>query len=142
MVFALLCLCALFEPPRVTDKIVSFAEIAYLYRYVTNNGRSQGPQWSIRQSAVYQKMNMSTRCSAWILIQPSDSALKRFKDLLLDLPELSSQPMTPHLALLNATEMDWKGYTSQLRLSIQSLVSTKPKVLCIGEVTRLIRGLG
>lgn len=106
----------------ISDKPGYIAEIAYTYRYVINNGRKEGPRWSVRQTAVYQKLNAETGCSTWILIQPNDFALNRFKAMILVSLDESGQPMAPHLAFLSAAQMDWKMYISHLRLSLQELV--------------------
>jgi len=108
-----------------SDRPGKNTEIAYTYRYVINNGRIEGPRWSVRQTAVYQKMNMETGCSTWILIQPNDFALNQFKAMSLLSPDDSEQPMAPHLAFLSAAQMDWKMYIGQLRLSLQKLVGCR-----------------
>ncbi|KAL8673354.1 MAG: hypothetical protein Q9168_002233 [Polycauliona sp. 1 TL-2023] len=96
-------------------------EIAYTYRYVINNGRTEGPRWSVRQTAVYQKMDAETGCSTWIVIQPDAFALSRFKGMCLSSSVDWEQPMAPHLAFLSATRMDWKAYMGHLRRSLQDL---------------------
>lgn len=71
-------------------------------------------------------MSMETGCSTWILIQPNDSALNRFKAMCFLQPDGLEQPMAPHLAFFNAAQVDWKGYIGQLRLSLQILVRSRP----------------
>lgn len=68
---------------------------------------------------------MENGCSAWILIQPNELALDRFKAMCLLSPETSGHPMAPHLAFLSAAQMGWKTYIGQLRLSLQDLVSRR-----------------
>lgn len=116
--------CVIFDKPGY------IAEIAYTYRYVINNGRKEGLRWSVRQTAVYQKMNVETRCSTWILIQPNDFALNRFKAMILLSQDESGQSMTSHLAFLSAAQMDWKMYISHLRLSLQDLVRYRQLLSC------------
>lgn len=108
--------------PQLYDRSDITTEIAYTYRYVINNGRTEGPRWSVRQTTVYQKMNMETGCSTWIFIQPNDIALNQFKAMCLLSSEDSEQPMAPHLAFLNAARMDWKSYIGHLRSLLQGLV--------------------
>ena len=104
------------------DKPGPNTEITYTYRYVIDNGRAEGPRWSVRQTAVYQRVNMETGCSTWILIQPNDIAMERFKTICLRSQDNIEQPMVPHLAFLSAAQMGWKPYIRQLRLSLQGLV--------------------
>ncbi len=98
-------------------------EIAYTYRYVINNGRTEGSPWSVRQTAVYQKTNLKTGCSVWILIQPNEAVFEHFKALCLQSVDGAQQSMAPHLAFLSSARLYWKAYIGQLRLSLQELVS-------------------
>ena len=109
----------------ITNKAEQNLELAYTYRYVINNGRTEGPQWSIRQTTVYQKMSVETGCSTWILIQPDSSALQHFKAMCLLSRNYLEHPMAPHLAFLNAAQRDWKDYVGQLRLLLQELVRSQ-----------------
>ncbi|KAK4224632.1 hypothetical protein QBC38DRAFT_458077 [Podospora fimiseda] len=91
-------------------------EICYTYRYVTCNGRSEGPTWSVRQTAVYEKRNLGNGCSTWILIQPSDPVWKRFKTANFSDPGQGQQePSLTHCMFLASAVEGWKGYVSQLR---------------------------
>ena len=105
------------------DCFVFSTEIAYTFRYVDTNGRTEGSPWSIRQTAVYQKINLKTGCSIWILIQPNDAVLERFKALCLQSVDGAGHPMAPHLTFLSSARVHWKAYIGQLRLSLQKLVS-------------------
>ena len=98
-------------------------EIAYSYRYMIRNGRTDGPVWSVRQTAVYQQMNMKTGRSIWILIQPNESALKRFKSICLA-TDFVRKPVTPHLVFLNSAVEGWKDFVGNIRASLQTLVQT------------------
>ena len=54
----------------ITDKAEQNIELAYTYRYVINNGRTEGPQWSIRQTAVLSENGREK----WLLYVDLDSA--------------------------------------------------------------------
>ncbi|KAK0514063.1 hypothetical protein JMJ35_003785 [Cladonia borealis] len=98
-----------------------YTEIAYTFRYVINNGRTEGSPWSVRQTAVYQKTNLKTGCSIWILIQPNEAVLEHFKALCLQSVDGTEHSMAPHLAFLSSARVYWKAYIGQLRLSLQEL---------------------
>jgi Mg2+ and Co2+ transporter CorA len=94
-------------------------ELSYTYSYVTTNGRSEGPTWSLRQTAVYHKMNVQTGCSIWILIQPSQPSWMRFKKLV---PLTgTSGAMDAHLIFLNEATVGWKGFLGHLRPAFAEL---------------------
>ena len=104
------------------DCLGPIKEMAYTFRYVINNGRAEGSQWSIRQTAVYQNMDVRTGCSTWILIQPDDAVLHQFKNVCLQSSDVAFHLMAPHLVFLGSAQVHWKAYIGQLRLALQSLV--------------------
>ncbi|KAH8164462.1 hypothetical protein CIB48_g3776 [Xylaria polymorpha] len=108
--------------PNCTRKILGY-EIAYAYRYMAKNGRKDGSGWSVRQTAVYQKTELTTQCSVWILVQPSESVLKRFKSICQDfsLDGYTRQHALPHLVFKNSALEEWKSFTNYLRSSLQVL---------------------
>lgn len=56
--------------------------MCYNIRYVELNGRNNGDPWSLRQIGVYEKINLETQSSYWILLQPSSAALQNLEDHL------------------------------------------------------------
>jgi len=56
-------------------------EFCYTIRYVVRNGRSTGPVWSVRRTAVYQQYQFQKRLSKWILLQPSVDSQRRFSEV-------------------------------------------------------------
>ncbi len=106
-----------------TDCLGPIKEMTYTFRYVINNGRAEGSQWSIRQTAIYQKMDVRTGCSTWILIQPNDAVLRQFKNVCLQSSDVAFHLMAPHLVFLGSAQVHWKAYIGQLRLALQLLVS-------------------
>ncbi|KAI1754172.1 hypothetical protein F4782DRAFT_45487 [Xylaria castorea] len=105
----------------VAPKILAY-EIAYTYRYMARNGRKKGSEWSVRQTAVYQKLNMETKCSVWILVQPSEPVLKRFKAICLDLSGNDTRRHAlPHLVFHNSAMEGWEGFLSYIRPFLQQL---------------------
>jgi hypothetical protein len=96
-------------------------EISYTYRYYTQNGRNEDPKWSLRQTAVYQKTNEQKGCSVWILIQPSAPTWRKFQNLghaAGDKPESGAL----HMIFLNGALEGWKGFVTELRLTLNDLV--------------------
>jgi len=97
-------------------------ELCYNFRYVAANGRSTGFPWSIRQTTVYQRLDMSTGCSNWILIQPERTVKKRFQEVSRSCSGVLSKQMDPHLVFLFAALSDWKPFIGYLRTILQGLV--------------------
>ena len=97
------------------------SEFCYAIRYIVQNGRSTGPSWSMRQSAVYQQFDTHRRSSTWILLQPSADAQRRFNEIQRDSVR-STNPMIFHVAFLFSTMYYWKDYITSIRAELDALV--------------------
>ncbi|KAI4092258.1 MAG: hypothetical protein L6R37_007607 [Teloschistes peruensis] len=100
-------------------------------RYVARNGRSTGSPWSLRQTAVYQQYNASTKNTAWVFLQPSADMQRRWQEIQRSKVS-SSSPATPHVVLLFAIAADWKDYIAYLRQEVDNL----DKKACYSRVGR------
>jgi hypothetical protein len=49
-------------------------EVCYNIRYIEPNGRQKGNPWSLRQTGVYQRLDVSEQRSTWVVLQPSKHA--------------------------------------------------------------------
>ena len=100
-------------------------EICYNIKYVNRNGRPKGDPWSLRQIGVYEKHNLKTGQSLWIVIQPSERACRRFKEGLVARSALHGSEcavMLVHAALLIGASRDWGEYLEELNEEIQGMV--------------------
>ncbi|KAL8661436.1 MAG: hypothetical protein Q9202_005618 [Teloschistes flavicans] len=107
------------------------AKFCYAVRYVARNGRPTGSPWSLRQTAVYQQYNASTKNTVWIFLQPSADMQRRWMEIQRSkLP--SNHPATLHVVLLFAIAAEWKDYIAHLRQEVDSL----DKKACFSRVGR------
>ncbi|KAK5954143.1 hypothetical protein OHC33_004715 [Knufia fluminis] len=56
-------------------------ETCYTLRYIQQNYRPGGRPWSLRQFAVYNKCDLDSNCSSWILVAPPEDVQSEFRDL-------------------------------------------------------------
>ncbi|KAF2826430.1 hypothetical protein CC86DRAFT_370430 [Ophiobolus disseminans] len=101
--------------------IGGYYEICYNYRYMSENGRSNGPSWSLRQTTVYQRRDLDTATTTWVFIQPSKSIKSRLAMQSTHLPLCHENAIRMHLMLLRQASEGWRGYTSYLRLALEEL---------------------
>ncbi|KAI4175203.1 MAG: hypothetical protein LQ346_008105, partial [Caloplaca aetnensis] len=110
----------------------SLDEFCYNVKHVARNGRSgvRNP-WSFRQIGVYEKLNVDTGQSVWILIRPSDRVHDRVKAGIEARPQ--QKPLSPtadsawlssmalHADILVASGREWGVYLEGLRSQVQEL---------------------
>ena len=104
----------------------SNSEFCYNIKYIARNDRPKRNPWSIRQIGVYERLDLHTGQSVWIILQPSERAYRRFKETT-ELPQTSiegtrSASMTLHTAILIAASREWGEYLEDLRKQMQRLV--------------------
>ncbi|KAK3368037.1 hypothetical protein B0H63DRAFT_89153 [Podospora didyma] len=93
---------------------------------MTPNGRTTGSAWSLRQTAVYQQVDLHKQTNTWILIQPEPETFKQFLAAAArrgGVAEGLACPkcMEPNLLLLSAGRTKWKEYTAHLRHLLRPL---------------------
>lgn len=91
---------------------------------MAENGRNMGVSWSVRQAAIYEKYESSTRRRQWILIQPSEVLEQQ---LLGHLGYNSSNlelldPEFLHISFFLCTEHLWREYINFLEGQLTKLV--------------------
>jgi hypothetical protein len=106
-------------------------ELCYSVRYVEKNMRGTGDPWSLRQTGVYQQTDSKLNKTTWMLLQPSGSVQRRFKEHLelLDNQALSSIPTDPfqyHIIVLTSSLRNWNEYFVELQEKVDDLVSKPP----------------
>jgi hypothetical protein len=104
-------------------------EVCYNLRYVEKNGRNRGDPWSLRQTGVYQKFNMNTGTSTWIILQPSAYTLGRLGAVLEETVTKRSgicfDPLHMHATFFSAARREWADYIESLKLLLRSLVQKR-----------------
>lgn len=96
-------------------------------RYMDRHGRKAATPWSLRQTAVYQRLDFQSRKSTWVILQPPANTYQRLKNELGRQKQteviMSSNPMQLHLLFLSCTTANWKEYLSDLNKQLVELVS-------------------
>lgn len=96
-------------------------EFCYNTRYPAENGRKPGSPWSLRQTGIYQQVNLQSKESVWILLQSSAKVLRRVEGILAS-PSDEAHPMRAHVILLFTMAADWHKYISYLQKQLETLV--------------------
>jgi hypothetical protein len=89
---------------------------------VEKNGRNWGSPWSLRQTAVYQRFDIKSKKSAWILMQPSTHIRDWLENNLSGIDKLDESFMLLHLLFLSSMEENWTDYLDDLILQVNALV--------------------
>jgi hypothetical protein len=90
---------------------------------VEKNGRDWGSPWSLRQTAVYQRFDVKSRKSVWILMQPSKHIRHWLENNLLGIGKSDESFMLLHILFLSSMEENWTDYLEDLLLRVNGLVS-------------------
>lgn len=102
-------------------------EFCFNVRYIVRHGRCASTPWSLRQTAVYQKLNFQDYKSIWMILQPPTNTYGRVMATLEkhqnEQCEISTNPMQFHLFFLLGTIANWKEYLSDLNDELMELVS-------------------
>lgn len=103
-------------------------ELCYIVQYVEKNGRDRGDPWSLRQTGVYEQVDIETGKSVWIILQPSSSTRQCLEQGLQTLDQdtygrNTSDPMLLHPIFLLATADNWVGYIKYLHSQADEMVS-------------------
>ncbi|KAL2011099.1 hypothetical protein VTN00DRAFT_3817 [Thermoascus crustaceus] len=95
-------------------------ELCYDLRYFERNGRAGEFPWSLRQTGVYQQLDLSTGRSVWILLKPSDSMKKTLEENLESLAD-NNLPLLHHTVFIAASLRSWRDYLAHLDTELQRL---------------------
>ena len=107
-------------------------EFCYNFKYVAQNGRPDRNPWSIRQVGIYEKFNVETGQSVWIVLQPSGRVYDRLKEGISS-KDWQASPVEKngravvasvliHAGILNTLGCEWGRYLEELNLQVQQLV--------------------
>lgn len=90
-------------------------EVAYLLRYMEENGRNHGNPWSLRQIGAYQQVNTKDRTSAWIFLRLSGSTRRYLEREVQDMTYKTKDPFIKlHCSLILDTPDNWGRYIEYL----------------------------
>jgi hypothetical protein len=111
------------DVPKI-DSLAVF-ETAYTLKHVEFNNRSGNNRWSLRQMAVYQRFDTSSKMSESVLVQTSTQVQKRILELSKDggLGELSNHWTILHEVYLGTLGQNWAIFLQSINLDVGSTVS-------------------
>lgn len=111
----------------------AWPEFCYNVKYIARNDRPQRNPWSIRQTGVYERRNLHTGESVWIILQPSERAHRRLKEATgsphFSRGKASASCIALHVAILIASGREWGEYLEELRGQMQQLVRSCTNIL-------------
>jgi hypothetical protein len=97
-------------------------ELSYIHRFVEKT--SDGDDWAIRKTAIYQRFNEYDQTSFWIFVE-SRSTFQSIQKTMGDSSvahEGSQNPLLIHLQLLMATSDNWFEYIIALASELHKIV--------------------
>ena len=102
-------------------------EICYNFSYLAKNGRGRGDPWSLRQSGVYQQVDLKSNKSLWILLHPSASIKDQLHHFNGAFPiyrkGLGGHFLDAHAAFLSEATQYWDEYIEDTRTQVDVIVS-------------------
>jgi hypothetical protein len=103
------------------------SEFCYILHYMELNGRRKGHPWSLRQTAVYQRLDLSEERSIWILLQHSPY-IHRCLTSYLENEDRSSvackdAALHLHFVFLFAGTRNWHAYIQHVESLLRRYVS-------------------
>lgn len=103
------------------------AELCYNFTYLAKNGRGRGDPWSLRQSGIYQQVDLKSNKSFWILLHPSASIkdqLHHFNGAFpIDRQNFGGHLLKGHTAFLSEATQGWDEYIENTRTQLDAIVS-------------------
>lgn len=118
-------------PPRLKHRVLQPTQRSplggyeYLYgvRFFENNGRGSPKQpteqWSLRQSAIYNRFEPEQSGAIWIFITLSKHAQSRIDDYVVNEKDLqAADPLEIHLLVLDTALATWRPYLIDLSTEV------------------------
>jgi hypothetical protein len=114
------------------------ADICYQLRYVESNHRSRGNPWSLRQTGVFHRFDLSGNPSQnlWIFLHPKHGSKgqRRFEAAVakeLESGETDNNPIRLHLSLMTSYLDGWRWYLHDLgRSYLETVGGPCPRGTC------------
>lgn len=98
------------------------AEVCYLLRYPARHGRKSGCPFSLRQMAVYQRLDHVKKTSRWIFVQAPDDLSDELRSSLSSGKEEEIHPGVIHQRVFSIAEQEWRDYICYLDGELGTLV--------------------
>ncbi|PMD49798.1 uncharacterized protein K444DRAFT_670634 [Hyaloscypha bicolor E] len=115
-------------------------EICYNVYHVEKNHRQEGDPWSMRETAVYHKLNIPNRRSNWIFVQIPQAARTVLEQLevspKLCIDVMQSKCLELHIILISAISTHWSEYIDFLggKVDVLDVKASYSNVEDISEV--------
>jgi len=113
-------------------------------RYVELNGRQKGHPWSLRQTGVYHKTQLSGQQSTWVVLQPSKHART---SLIPSLEKNDAGNITckapnlhVHFVFLYSGIKNWHAYVEYMEAQLRRYVSNRPPTPVYNKLLMLTTG--
>ncbi|KAF8250381.1 hypothetical protein K440DRAFT_659399 [Wilcoxina mikolae CBS 423.85] len=84
-------------------------EVCYNFKSAVPRRGKPPHNWSIRQTAVYQKFKYDGRKNIWILVQPETRVRERMSGF-----SKRSSPLEHHILFMSAAAANWRAYFNDL----------------------------
>lgn len=97
-------------------------ELSYDLRFYELHGRDLENPWSCRRCAIYQKFNVQTTNSTWILLQIPEVFKKELLNLLTGSTGFKGHPLTLHLRYLKSCGNGWRRFLAYMSQELSQLV--------------------
>ncbi|KAK2865047.1 hypothetical protein FQN49_003963 [Arthroderma sp. PD_2] len=102
-----------------------YHELCYTIRFYEKNGRPSGNPWSLRQTGIYQQLDMSTGKSTWIFLQPSRTIQNQARKIthtnLLDQRFHHIDPLSLHKLFISTGLNTFGDYLEVLQEQLREL---------------------
>lgn len=99
---------------RRSGKKGDIAEISYIIRFFERNSWGEGNPWSLRQTAIYHRLHLSSADGCWILVKPSPDFQGLLKEKLealhSNINPASHRHITIHVLALYFTLRNWRDF--------------------------------
>ena len=85
-------------------------EVSYVIRFFERNDWHAGDPWSLRQTAMYGRFDLTSADSAWILIKPSPHLKELLEQKLKAIRLPNQRYIITHLVALSFTLRNWRDF--------------------------------
>ena len=106
----------------VAKRLDQKGELCYNVHHVEKNGRNRGDPWSLRQIGIYHQINLTTRRSSWIFMQPP-SIVRDVIFRTVKVDRFRENPMLLHIDILSSITKNWPYYIEDISSEVDELVS-------------------
>lgn len=114
--------------------LIHYVEVAYIFKYPEEKDVSDDPKkdpWSIRQTGVYQRYEIKSQQSTWILLHPVKDSIAHTRlttslNSMSNCAELHRHPLQLHNFLISTYLRKWRDYMLYYEKQLLPLVRLPP----------------